>query len=181
MTGAPAETWRKFRFSTTPAWALLFLLLICIGIGFFVSLPLAYLAGRHASGSLPLSHSSKRLLEIPKWVGVASLAFWAIDWILAAIAFSLQHDPTNPTAALASLLLFYLGLPGLVLGVVLLEIAFQLGTLPYGPRAKVRKQEPGQPDRVVELLRVHPAFVAAVLEMQKSREEPGLSLPPISN
>jgi len=103
MTGAPAETWRKFRFSTTPAWALLFLLLICIGIGFFVSLPLAYLAGRHASGSLPLSHSSKRLLEIPKWVGVASLAFWAIDWILAAIAFSLQHDPTNPTAALASL------------------------------------------------------------------------------
>ena len=181
MTGEPAETSRRFRFSTPPLWALLFLFLICIGIGFFVSLPFAYLVGRHASGSLPLTRASKRLLEIPKWVGAASIAFWALDWILAAIAFSLQHDPANPTAAVAGLFLFYLGLPGLVLGVVLLEIAFQLGTLPYGPRAKVRKQEPGQPDRVIELLRVHPAFVAAVLEMQKSRAEPNLSLPPISN
>jgi hypothetical protein len=181
MTGEPAETSRRFRFSTAPLWALAFLFLICIGIGFFVSLPLAYLVGRHASGSLPVTRASNRLLEIPKWVGAASIAFWALDWILAAITFSLQHDPTNPTAALASLFLFYLGLSALALGVVLLEIGFQLGALPYGPRARVRKQEPGQPDRVVELLRLHPAFVAAVLEMQKSRTEPDLSLPPGSN
>jgi hypothetical protein len=181
MTGEPAETSRKFRFTTAPVWAVVFLFLICVGIGFFVSLPMAYLVGQHASGPLPLTRRSKRLLEIPIWAGVASIAFWAIDWIVAAIAFSIQHDPANPSAALVGLFLFYLGLPGLVLGVVLLEIGFQLGTLPYGPRAKVRKQEPGQPDRVVELLRLHPAFVAAVLDMQRSRAGPDLSLPPGSN
>lgn len=168
MTGEPAETWRKFRFSDTPAWALVFLLLICIGIGFFVSLPLAHLVSRHASGKLPLTRASKRLLELPIWAGLASIVFWAIDWVVAGIAFSIQHDPTNPTAAVAGLVLFYLGLPALVLGVVLLEIGFQLGTLPYGPRAKLRKQQPGETERTIELRRVHPAFVAAVLDMQRS-------------
>jgi hypothetical protein len=181
MTGAPAETWRRFRFTTAPAWALGFLALICVGIGFFVSMPLAYLVGRHAGGRLPLTRASKRLLELPIWAGVAAIAFWAIDWIIAAIALSIQHDPTNPTAAVAGLFLFYLGLPGLVLGVVLLEVGLQLGTLPYGPRAKIRKQEPGQPDRVVELLRLHPAFVAAVLDVQRARAQPDLPLPPGSN
>jgi hypothetical protein len=181
MTGAPAETSRRFRFSTAPLWAVLFLFLICIGVGFLVSLPLAYMVGRHASGTLPLTRRSKRLLEIPKWAGAASIGCAALALILAAIAFSMQHDATNPTAALASVLLITLAIPALALGVVLLEIGFQLGASPYGPRAKVRKLEPGQPDRVVELMWVHPAFVAAVLDMQRSRAEPNLSLPPGSN
>jgi hypothetical protein len=177
MTGAPAETWRKFRFSNTPTWALVFLLLICVGIGFFVSLPLAHLVSRHASGKLPLTRASKRFLELPIWAGAVSIAFWAIDWIIAAIAFSSQHDPTDPTAALVALILFYVGLPGLVLGVVLLEIGFQLGTMPYGPRAKLRKQQPGEPEPAVELLRLHPAFVAAVLDIQKSHVKADPSQP----
>ena len=179
MTGAPAETWRRFRFSTAPAWALVFLLvLLCVGIGFFVGLPLAYLVGRHASGPLPLTRQSKRALEIPMWAGAALIASAAIAWVLGAIAASMQHDPANPAAAIASLLFFYTGLLTLVGGVVLLEIGFQLGALPYGPRAKVGKQIPGDPDRVVELRGVHPAFVAAVLEMQRSRAEQGRPLPP---
>lgn len=157
---------------------MVFLLLICVGVGFFVSLPLAYLVGRHASGSLPLTRRSKRLLEAPKWVGAAAIAFAALALILAAVAMSMQHDMANPAAALVSVLLFSTALPALALGAVLLEIGFQLGTLPYGPRARIRNREPGQPDRVVELLRLHPVFVAAVLDMQRSGVHPDLSLPP---
>ncbi len=36
----------------------------------------------------------------------------------------------------------------------------------FGPGAIVMKPVPGQSDRAVELLRVHPAFAAAVLQMQ---------------
>jgi ABC-type dipeptide/oligopeptide/nickel transport system permease component len=187
MTGAPAETWRRFRFTTPPAWALLFVFLIWVGIGFFLTLPLAYLVGRHASGRLPLTRESKRRLEIPIWAGVAALAVTAVAWIVAAIAASIQPDPTNPAGgaasllSLASLVLVWLGVPTFVLGVVLLEFGVQLGPLPYGPRAKVKKQVPGQPDRVVELQRLHPAFVEAVLEMQRSRTGPDRPPPRGSN
>jgi hypothetical protein len=180
MTGAPAETWRKFRFNTAPPWALVFLVLICVGIGFVVSIPLAYLVGRHAAGPLPLTRRSKRILEIPLWVGAGAITGTALLVILAVLAFSLQHDPNNPTAALVALLALYAAIPLLALGAVSLEVGFQMGAL-YGPVAKVMKQEAGQPDRVVELRRVHPAFVNAVLEMQRSREAPLLPQSPGSN
>lgn len=38
-----------------------------------------------------------------------------------------------------------------------------------GPRAKVMEQQPGQYDRLVELRRIHPAFVAAVNQMHQAR------------
>jgi len=168
MSGAPAETWREFRFNTSPPWTVVFVLLICVGIGLFLSLPLAYLVGRHANGRLPLTHDSNRTLEAPKWIGGGATAAAALLGIVAAIAFSVQGEPPNLTAGIVAILAFYLALPLLALGVVLLEVGFQLGAL-YGPVAKVMKQEPGQTDRIVELRRVHPLFVSAVLEMHATR------------
>jgi hypothetical protein len=180
MSGAPAETWRNFRFNTSPAWSLVFAPLICVGIGLFLTVPLMYLVGRHAAGPLPLTRDNKRTLEIPIWAGAGAIAGAALLLIVAALAFTLQHDPTNPAAALVALLAFSTAVPLLALGAVLLEVGFQLSTF-YGPVAKVMKQEAGQPDRIVELRRVHPNFVAAVLEKQRARAAPGLPQTPGSN
>jgi hypothetical protein len=154
MTGAPAETWRRFRFNTPPAWAIVFVFLICAGIGFFVSIPLSYLVSRRAGGRLPLTHRRKRLLELPTRAGIAVLE-------------TRPYDVANPWPQLIGLVFFNIALITLVLGVVLLEGAV-LARFPFGLGAKVMKQMPGQPDRLVELVRVHPAFVAAVLEKQSA-------------
>jgi hypothetical protein len=167
MTGAPADTWRKFRFNSPPAWAVVFVFLICVGIGFFVSIPLSYLVSRRAGGRLPLTHRSKRLLELPKRAGIAVLALSAVLWIITAVAATRPYDVANPWPQLIGLVFFNIALITLVLGVVLLEGAV-LARFPFGPGAKVMNQMPGQPDRIVELVRVHPAFVAAVLEKQSA-------------
>jgi hypothetical protein len=169
MTGEPAETWRTFRFSTAPQWALAFVFLICLGIGFFISIPLSYVVSRRASGRMPLTHKSKRLLELPMKGAIVILVVAAILWIITVIAFTRPYDAANPWPQLAGIVLFNSGLLAFVLGAVLLQIGLQLGRPLFGPRGKVMEQEPGQPDRLVELQRVHPAFVRAVLEMQRSR------------
>lgn len=168
MTGAPAETWRKFRFATPPWWALSFLLLICVGIGFVVSIPLAYLVARRASGRLPLTHRSKRRLELPMRAAIVILALCALVWIIAVIAFTRPYDPASPTPQLIGLVSFNLGLVAFVFGAVLVQLGLQLGRIPFGPGAIVMRQLPGQPDRQVELIRLHPAFVAAVQQMQSA-------------
>jgi hypothetical protein len=167
MTGAPAETWRKFRFNSPPAWAVVFVFLICVGIGFFVSIPLSYLVSRRTGGRLPLTQRSNRLLELPKLAAIAVLALSAGLWIITAVAFTRPYDVANPWPQLIGVVVVNLAILTLLFGVVLLE-----GTLlvrfPFGPGAKVMKQIPGQPDRLVELVRVHPSFVAAVREMQSA-------------
>jgi hypothetical protein len=165
MTGQPAETSRKFRFSTSPWWTLVFLLLLCVGIGFFVSIPLAYLVSRRASGRLPLTHRSKRLLDLPMRAAIAILALSAVLGIITAIALSRPYDPANPTPEVIGVLLFNSGVVAFLFGAILLQGTL-LGRFPIGPGAKVMKVVPGQPDRVVELIRVHPAFVAAVRRMR---------------
>lgn len=58
MSGAPAETWRKFSFSTLPSWAVALLPLICLGLlPLFIGL---YAVSRRASGRLPLTRASNR-------------------------------------------------------------------------------------------------------------------------
>jgi hypothetical protein len=168
MTGAPAETWRKFRFATPPWWALGFLILICVGIGVVVSIPLAYLVARRASGSLPLTYRSRRRVELPRRAAIVILALSALLWILTVIAFTRPYDPANPTPQLIGLVLFNLGLVTFAFGAVLLQIGLQLGRIPFGPGAIVMRRLPGHSDRQVELIRVHPAFVAAVRQMQST-------------
>lgn len=71
MTGAQAESWRKFRFATTPAWAYLFLLLLCTGIGLLIVFILMYAVARRASGHLPLTRTSSQKVALATWIPVA--------------------------------------------------------------------------------------------------------------
>lgn len=68
MTGAPAETWRKYRFSTAPAWAAVFLLLLCTGFGLLLVFLAMYLVSRRASGYLPLTRASSRRVALASWI-----------------------------------------------------------------------------------------------------------------
>jgi len=170
MSGLPAETRPRFRFFTAPVWAVvLYFLLLCLGIGFFVGIPLAYLVANRASGTLPLTRRSKRLEDIPLWLGVGALVFATVLGVLGLaipIAINWQHDHIDSTSVGLGVVLFFMATPFFVFGVVFLEIGLLRGGWLFGPRAKVMKQKPGQPDRVVELFHVHPAFVAAVRQMQ---------------
>src|SRR4029077_19207672 len=121
MTGAPAETWRKFRFNTPPAWAIVFVFLICVGIGFFVSIPLSYLVSRRTGGRLPLTHRSNRLPELPKRAAIAFLALSAVLWIISAVAFTRPYDVANPWPQLIGVVVVNIAILTLVFGVVLLE------------------------------------------------------------
>ena len=126
-----------------------------------------YLVGRRAGGRLPLTHRSRRLLELPKRAAIAILAFSGVLWIITAFALTRPYDVANPWPQLIGLVAFSVALLTLLFGAVVLEGAL-LDRFPFGPGAKVMKQMPGQPDRLVELVRVHPAFVAAVQEMQSA-------------
>jgi hypothetical protein len=174
LTGAPAETWRKFRFSTPPAWAIVFIFLICVGgIGFLVTLPLTYLVSRRASGRLPLTHQGLRRLGLPMRVGVSLTVAGVVLLLIAVIPVT-----RSPLVGVALVYCFDFGALALASGVVAVEGGLQLGRPLIGPRAKIMKRQPGQTDTLIELRRVHPAFVTAVLEMQQTRGTAPLSQSP---
>jgi hypothetical protein len=133
-----------------------------VGIGFFVTAPLIYLAGRRASGKLPLTQESLRKLGRPMRFGIPMIAVAVLLLVIAAIT-GFAHNPLLGVIGLFSL---NFGALALVFGVLLVEVGLQLGRWPFGPGAVVMKPMPGQSDRAVELIRVHPAFVAAVLQMR---------------
>jgi hypothetical protein len=83
MTGAPAETWRKFRFSTAPAWAALFLLLLCTGLGLLIVFLAIYLVSRRATGYLPLTRAASRRVGLASWIP-AGLVVGGFVLVLAA-------------------------------------------------------------------------------------------------
>ena len=152
MTGAPAETWRRFTFSTSPPWA--------FWIG---GLLLSAILARRASGYLPLTRASATRLNAVNWTfaGLILLAF--LMWIVAAIVNSVAGDQTSSPAIGA--LLIIAGAVVLLIGIIGLLIARQV----YGPTGRVLEQQYGQYEPVVELRRVHPNFVVAVLQLQQSR------------
>lgn len=182
MTGAPAETWRKFRFSTAPGWAYAFLLLLCTGVGLLIVFLLMALVSRRASGHLPLTRVSSRTIALATWIPGGLVMATIVLWFVAAIVASVSTDET--AAAIAGLLLM-VSLVTLLAGIVGLLFVRPL----VGPRATVMEQLPGYYDRIVELRSVHPAFVAAVQQMHQSRAAQyasmypaqDVSLPPGSN
>lgn len=123
---------------------MIFLFLICVGIGFFVSGPLSYLVARRAGGRLPLTHRSKYVLEVPLKAAIAVLALSAFLGIITAIALTTPYDPANPTPQVIGVVLINFALIAFVLGAVLLQLGLQLGRTLYGPAAKVMKQMPGR-------------------------------------
>jgi hypothetical protein len=152
MTGAPAETWRKFTFRTTPWWTYLFGAIVVL------------LVSKRASGYLPLTRASAQKLRVVTWVS-AGLMLVAIPILIASIAVAANSTNDNSPAAAISGILFLLFLLTVIGGTIgLLVIRNQLG-----PAGKVMAQQVGQYDALVELRRVHPAFVAAVQQHQRAR------------
>jgi hypothetical protein len=171
MTGAPAETWRKFRFSTAPAWAYLFLVLLCTGVGLLIVFLIMYLVSRRASGHLPLTKASSRIISLASWIPGGLVVGTVALWVLAAIVGNSSNDAT--TGAIAAVMVI-LSLLTLLAGIVGLLVVRPL----IGPRATVMEQPPGQFDRLVQLRRVHPAFVTAVNQIHQARAAQYASMQP---
>jgi hypothetical protein len=171
MTGAPAETWRRFRFSTAPAWAYLFLLLLCTGVGLLIVFLIMYLVSRRASGQLPLTKASSRTIGLASWIPGGLLIGTVALWVVAAIVGSSSNNDTTGAIAAAMVILSLLTLLAGIVGLLVVRPLI-------GPRATVMEQQPGQYDRLVRLRRVHPAFVAAVNQIHQARAAQYASMPP---
>ncbi len=161
MTGLPAELWRKFKFSTPPTWVYWLLLLVVFGgLGIIFYAIIVTLVSQKASGYLPLTRAARNRLYL--YIG-AVVALMPLSFILffAGLAVGLNNDSTSSTASailvVAGVALFVLFLAGALLRSLV------------GPRAKVMEPQLGQIDKLVELRNVHPAFVAAVLQMHAAR------------
>lgn len=173
MTGRPAETWRKFQFTTAPGWAYLFLLLICIGIGLLLIFIVMFAVSRRASGYLPLTHASSRYVGRASTAGLALFLLVVALWA-AGIAVSVVAGGDSSAASTASGILFALGLLTL-----LIATTYWLLVKPrFGPQGTVMAKRPGEWDNLVEIRHVHPAFVAAVQQHQQMRAAQALPPPP---
>jgi hypothetical protein len=146
MTGAPAETWRRFSFSNAPQYSW--------WVGGLLS---SATTARRASGYLPLTRGSAQSLRTTTWgiAGLVPLGF--VFWIFAAIV---------PPAPFGFLFLL-LGVAAFIVGVVGLLIVRRT----YGPLGKLLEPQPGHAESLIELRNVHPAFVAAVQQVQRDRAE----------
>ena len=152
MSGEPAETWRKFSFTSAPPWA------------FWVGgLLLSYVLARRASGYLPLTRASERLLKAPNWPVIAFAAIGGMLWVVAIIVAAVAGGNNTGSAVAVWAGLF----GGWSFFVVL--IAFLLTNRGYGPSGRVLEQQIGQYEPLVELQRVHPKFVEAVRRHQGER------------
>jgi len=150
MCGKPAETWRRFRFSTAPGWA------------YLLGAIMVYALSRRARGYLPMTRDCVRRLRIVTWGFFSLLPLAFVLWIAAAIVSPSGDDPTRSAI---TLVLVMLGVVALVVGLVGLAIGRRL----YGPAGKVMEQQPGQYEPVIELQRVHPNFAMAVQQTQYAR------------
>jgi hypothetical protein len=170
MSGRPAETWRRFKFATPPSWAYALLILVCLGgMGIIAFAVVIGLTAQRASGYLPLTRDSSRLVTLATWVPVGLLGVAVLLWI-AAFPVSASDSIGDAAGWLfwIGVLVFLSGLAGRLIVTPLLC-----------PRAKVMEMAPGQNDRIVELRNVHPAFVAAVQQLQRDRAAQfAPSLPP---
>lgn len=158
MTGRPAETWRKFTFSTPPAWTYALLVLICFGaLGIAIAAAIIYSVSERATGHLPLTKDSRRLVGLALWIPVGLIIASPIFWIAAFPLSSAGSDLAG--------VFVWLGILALVFGLIG-RLAI---TRFVGPGGKVFALQPGQYDRLVEISNVHPAFVTAVRQHQHAR------------
>ena len=160
MTGRPAQAWRKFTFSTPPAWTYALLVLICLGvIGVVIAGVIIFAVSERATGHLPLTRSSKRLVDSAFWVPIALILASAVAWLIAFVfGASDNQSPVFPIFFLLGIALLLAGLLGRLVGTPLI-----------GPRGKVFSIQPGQFDRLVQITNVSLAFVTAVRQHQHAR------------
>ncbi|HET6311245.1 MAG TPA: hypothetical protein VFH00_09615 [Candidatus Nitrosotalea sp.] len=163
MTGAPAETWRKFRFATAPIWA------------HALSVLVAVIAAERASGFLPLTKASSRLVGFARWIPRGLMIGSVLLWIAIVIGAVASVGGTVPNAGDIAGMLVFLGVLLLIGGLVGRFVAMPL----ICPRGKVTVP-PGYRDKLIELRNVHPAFVAAVTQIHQARvQRANVPLPPI--
>ena len=163
MTGAPSETWRKFRFAQEES----------LWVSWVDPFGLIWWAIRHhASGRLPLTRRSSRIVALATWIPRGLFAGTLGLWIAAAIFGVTSYSTTWSVLFVVG----GLGLIGGLVGRVVKPLICPRGRLKSGPR--------GDPD-FVEIRNVHPAFVQAAKEMYAERWATGspesLPLPPGSN
>jgi UPF0716 family protein affecting phage T7 exclusion len=165
MTGAPAQTWRKFRFASPPQWAYALYVLILLGvIGLLIAAAVLAGVSQRASGHLPLTRASSRLVGLAMWVPVFLIVAALVLWTIVPIAAGFNFDSADTNAAAIAGLIYLVGAVLLISGLVGRLVVMPLVT----PRAKVIVQ-PGYYDKLVEIRNVHPAFVAAVNQAQQAR------------
>jgi hypothetical protein len=101
MTGAPAETWRKFSFSTTPAWAVALLPLVCLGLlPLFIGL---YAVSRRASGRLPLTRASSRRVALASWIPAGLIL---VSFLMGFAALVVLGATSSTTTRVSSSLVY---------------------------------------------------------------------------
>jgi hypothetical protein len=165
MTGAPAQTWRKFRFASPPQWAYaLYVLIVCGIIGLLIAAAVLAGVSQRASGHLPLTRASSRLVGLAIWVPVVLIVVGLALWTIVPIAAGFNVDSADTNAAVIAGLIYVVGAVVLIAGLVGRLVVMPL----VSPRAKVIVQ-PGYYDKLVEMRNVHPAFVAAVNQAQQAR------------
>lgn len=97
MTGAPAETWRKFTFSTIPAWAVALLPLICLGLlPLFIGL---YAVSRRASGHLPLTRASSRRVALASWIPTGLIVGGFVVGMFALVVLGTTSSVTTKVSS----------------------------------------------------------------------------------
>lgn len=117
----------------------------------------AALTARRAAGYLPLTKDSAKKLRVLTWGTAGLVPLAVLLWVVAAFVQS-------GTAAFA---LVVFGFAAILVGVIGLAVVRRT----YAPTGKVLEQQPGHYQSLVELNNVHPAFVAAVQELQHMRAQ----------
>jgi len=150
MTGAPAETWRKFTFTSTPPWAFL---LGALGAAAFSS---------RVTGYLPLTRTSSKRVTIARSVFFGFIPLAILFWVASAMVLPEPNGDATRGAIAGFLFLFGLAAFGIAI------IGILVGRNSFGPSGKIiERREYNQP--IVELGRVHPVFVGAVQQHQQAR------------
>ena len=163
MTGRPAETWRKFKFSTPPTWAYILLFLICLGgLGLIAYAVTITLVAQRASGYLPLTRTASQTVSLTTWVPGGLLIGTVFLWFVALVVGIFATGSTASTVIGVLLILSVLTLLGGLVGRLVVKPL-------VCPRAKVMELAPGQTDRIVELRNVSAPFVDAVRRLQQGR------------
>jgi hypothetical protein len=152
MSGAPAETWYKVSFKTVPGWTGASHAAGLVGLPLLAPV-LEEATMRRARGYLPMTRRSRRKLLFVNWGVFSLIPLTMVAWLAAAIIAGSGDDQSTFFGAfvVAGLVTAVAGLVGVV------------SVLPLvGPAGNVMARQPGHLDNLVELRRVHPAFVAAV-------------------
>jgi hypothetical protein len=160
MSGKPAETWRRFNFSTAPQWAYGLLALIVFGgIGIIAYAIVVSLVSQKASGYLPLTKASSNRLNVYLWT-IGALLPLSFVLMIGGLVIASGTDSTSGAIGAAVVVSGALMFAAFVVGALLRTL--------FRPGATVHEPAAGQYDKIVELKRVHPAFVAAVVNQHAS-------------